>query len=390
MPEMAGSINKIKMEDFFVLTGRFMDHAAVIVPDLFISISDVDSLDGDDLLGLGTTDEKGSFSIQFLGSEFRQDMFEYEETPDIRIVASAMFGEERKAIFEREFEGLEWKEGRADLGDIVLESVDLKNPVALEGVEAIPGIGKRASRLSIDDEMVKHCVAEVAPIVEQLTGWKGLLDDLKIVSADSLAPYMLRESFLAEGTDPDSWSAKFTAFFADFIQGPGAGCGLYDPHIHTLIINRSIMKQVGIEGLKIICGHELVHVGQYKYTPGLKEYNLAHLRSMKTNPESFDPVEAAARAAYMTELEGYAKYIESDFLHKKFYKMAIMNYHASTLEKITQAMVAMITGSNKASQEAKADQYTDGRERYRARQVGDAPARFVLDVTSLPGGEAFV
>ncbi|MCP4442934.1 MAG: hypothetical protein GY810_28850 [Aureispira sp.] len=380
------------MEDIFKLKGKLLDTKQNKLANYFVAIADDDWLDGDDLIGLGATDENGEFKVSFLGSEFRQDMFEDEAFPDVVIVVSAMFGKERKAIFTKTFADLKWEGKTAGLGDIILEGVDLENPKALDGVEAIPGGNKRGERLDIDDDMVRNCLVEVAPIVEHLTGWKGLLDDLKVEVADSLAPYMLRESLIADGIDPNSATAKFSAFFADFAQGPGAGCGLYDPHIHTLVINRKIMSQVGIEGLKIICGHELVHVGQYKYTPGLKAYNLNHLRSMSVNPESFDPEEAQAKAAYMIELEGYAKYIEEDFLHQKYYKLALLNYHASITEKIIQALVSMAMGSAKteASKKAKANQYTEGLERYRKRQVGDRPAAFELDVASLPGGEAFV
>jgi len=378
------------MDNILTLKGTFKNRSNQNIADLFVAVVDEDMLDDNDLIGLGTTDKNGQFSISFLPSEFQQDMFEDELVPNVQIVLSTMFGEERKAIFQQSFPNLTWTNGQADLGDILLQDVDMDNPTALEGVEAIPGVNKRAERLDIDDDMVRHCLAEVAPIVEYLTGWTGLMDGLKVEVADSLTPYMLRETFAAEGTDPDSWGAKFSTFFADLIQGPGAGCGLYDPHIHTIIINRSIMSQVGIEGLKIICGHELVHVGQYKYTPGLKEYNLNHLRSMTVNPESFDPEEAAAKAAYMTELEGYAKYIEEDFLHKKYYKLALMIYHASITEKIILALMSMAVENTEENIKAKSAQYTDGLARYRARQVGDTPARFQLDVASLPDGEACV
>lgn len=378
------------MEKLFKLKGTFLDKSGNPAPEVFIAIADEDSLDEADLIGIGNTDSNGSFSISFLGSEFRQDFMELEETPDIFIVASAMFGEERKAIFKKEFPNLDWSSGEVDLGNIQMENVDVEYPEALEGVDPLPGHSKRAKRIDIDNDLVKSCLLEVAPIIEKLTGWKNLLDDVKVEVADSLTPYMLRETLLAEGKDPDSFESKFSAFMADFMQGPGAGCALYDPHIHTIVINRSIMEQVGIEGLKVICGHELVHLGQYKYTPGLKEYNLNHLRTMNVNPENQNQEELLARSEYMNELESYAKYIEEDFLKKNYYRTALMTYHASIIEKIMQALMAMAVEGTQESRDAKASQYTSGLDKFRDMQKGDKPAKFELDVSTLPGGEEFV
>lgn len=379
------------MENAFTLKGIIKDASSNKLPkDLFVAILDEDLLDDNDLIGVGPLNEQGAFSLSFVASEFRQHLFEDEATPNLQIVVSIMFGEERKAIFQQSFPNVVWNQGAADLGEVVMTNVNINKAVALENVEAIPGIDRRAERLYIDNKMVRDCLAEVAPIVEYLTGWSNLLDGVKVEVADSLAPYMLRESLKADGIEPDSWEAKFASFFANFASGPGAGCGLYDPHINTIIINQKIMSQVGIEGLKVICGHELVHVGQYKNTPGLKEYNLAHLRSMGLNPKDINPEEAKAKAAYMTELEGYAKYIESDFLHSQYYPMALMIYHASTFEKIFQALVAMaLTGTDEA-RENKSNQYTDGREKYRAAQIDKQPARFHMNVADLPGGQAIL
>jgi len=377
------------MSDTFWLQGRLCDAQGSAAPGLFLAIVDQDMLDEDDLIGLGKTRDDGSFELSFRGSEFRQDFLESEATPDLYVVASIMIDGALKAIFQRSFPAIRWSSGRADLGDITMEGVDLAQPTPLPGVDATPGYKKRAARLDIDNALVAHCTAEVAPIVEQLTGWRGLLDGLKFEVADSLAPYMLREAMAAEGVAAGSMEAKFASFFMDLAAGPGAGCAMYDPHIHTIIINETIMGQVGIEALKIICGHELVHVGQFKHTPGLKAYNLAHLRSMSLDPAKVDHEELAKRAAYMLELEGYAKYIEADFLQKQYYPLGLMSYHASTWEQILRALMAMTVDGTEEGREVKASQYTDGLARYRSRQIGDQPARFQLDIRSLYRGEEF-
>ncbi|MCO4763310.1 MAG: hypothetical protein KC502_17470 [Myxococcales bacterium] len=378
------------MSDTFRLQGRLCDTFGNPASEFFLAIVDQDMLDEDDLLGLGMTREDGSFDFSFQGSEFRQDFFETESTPDLHLVVSVRSDGALKAIFERSFPSVAWDNGRANLGDIVLDGVDLDSPTHLDGVDATPGYSKRAQRLDIDNDLVSHCMAEVAPIVEQLTGWTGLLDDLKFEVADSLAPYMLREAMTADGVEPGSLEAKFAGFFMELAGGAGAGCAMYDPHIHTVIINEPIMEQVGIEALKIICGHELVHVGQYKYTPGLKAYNLSHMRGMSLDPSKVDQADLQKRAAYMLELEGYAKYIEADFLHKRYYPLGLMSYHASAWEQLLRALMAMLVDGTEEGREAKASQYSDGLEQYRSKQIGDDPVPFELDVGTLYGGEAFV
>jgi hypothetical protein len=91
----------------------------------------------------------------------------------------------------------------------------------------------------------------------------------------------------------------------------------------------------------------------------------------------------------MAELESYAKYIEADFLQGQYYRLGLLVYHASTWEQVLRALVAMVVSNAAEAQEVKADQYTSLLDTYRARQVGGVPARFALDVASLPGGAPF-
>ena len=85
-------------------------------------------MDGHDLIGLGPCDKDGSFNVSFVGSELRQDMFEYEETPNLQLVVSIMFDKERRAIYQQSFPNVDWTSGAVDLGDIYLNNVCLRNP----------------------------------------------------------------------------------------------------------------------------------------------------------------------------------------------------------------------------------------------------------------------
>ena len=376
------------MDDIFTLRGRLTTDGEG-ADGLFLIIVDEDDLDEDDLIALGTTDEDGGFKVSFLGSEFRQDTLELELTPDIKLIAAAKFDGVHKAIFERRFPDLDWDwtgGGDVDLGDIELEGVDLDDPTPLDGTELMPGYERRAIRLEIDDELVRACLAEVAPIVEHLTGWSDLLDDLNIEIADSLAPWILREQLRHDGTDPESLEADIMAFVTDYSMKAGAGTAMYDPGTHTMVVLKGVAEQSSLEGFKLVCGHELVHVGQHRFTPGLTAYNQMHQEWVAANRDQLFSEEGLARQAYMTQIEGYASYIEHDFLNKRFYRMALLSYHDTFCQKIVRGLFSLASGDVEKAREGKHNQYIHGIEHYRERQRGDVPARFDLDVAALPGG----
>lgn len=381
------------MDDIFTLKGRLLDAHGHKAPNVFLAIIDEDDLDDDDLIAIGATDDEGRFEVSFLTSEFRQDTLEFEDTPDIKIVVSAMIGDTRKAVFARSFPDLDWNwsgGGEVDLGDITLTGVDLKAPTALEGVEAIPGFDRRAVRLEIDDELVSACLAEVAPIVEKLTGWPNLLDDLKIEVVDSLAPFMIKDHLAHEGIDPESLEADILEFVTEYSMQAGAGTAMYDAHTHTMLVQRQVAEQSSLEGFKLVCGHELVHVGQHKYTPGLKAYGRAQQLWSTANPDKVHTEEGRKRMAYMTQIEGYASYIELEFLNKQYYRMALLSYKDTFCQRMLRALFSASSGEVDQNREAKASQYVNGLDYYIKRQNGSLPARFDLDVASLFGGAEFV
>jgi hypothetical protein len=370
----------------FRLEGRLVDDAGRGLPDLFLAFVDVDLLDADDLIGMGVTDPQGGFRLTFLATEFQQDYFESEATPDLKLIVSAKVGEALVPVFVRDYSDLAWPaDGRVDLRSVTVKGFNPAAPVALEDEEPMPGYDKSVVRLELDDDLVRHCLAEVAPIVEKLTGWSNLLEGVNVAVADGLATFSLQQSFAKQGIDPDSFEAKLSTFIAEFGQASGAGCALYDPHTHTIAINKKVMEQVGLDGLKVMCGHELVHLGQYKYTPGLKAHNKAMLNGMEMDPEKVDLDAVRASFGYMHQLESYAYYIQTDFLQARFYNLATYPYHQSYLDRLLRGMVALITPNAKETQDLKASQYTSGLEGYRTAQVGDIPTRFSMDVTTLYG-----
>lgn len=383
------------MDAIFKLSGALVDEDGEGIKGLLLAVVDEDDFDEDDLIGVGMTQDGGRFTVTFLTSEFQQDTLEMETTPDIKLVASAKIGDTYKAIWHTSFPDLDWSwdGGEVDLGKINVTGYDPDDPTPLEGVEALPGSDRRVERLDITDEMVRHCIAEVAPIVERLTGWPDLTEGLNVDVTDGTSAYVLRDKLKASGVDPDSFTASVYAYIADNTFAPGMGVALYDPGTHTIVINADVMNHTGFDTLKAIVGHELVHVGQYKYTPGLKAYQ-DHLNAQVPDIDAeVDLDEELAKFAFFTEIEGYASYIEHDFLRAQYYPLGGHGYHASFAESVIHKLVSSLTApgdDNAKANEAKANQYTEGLERYRARQLGDHPARFDLDVAALPGGAQFV
>ncbi len=402
------------MKDMFKIKGRLCDASGVAAEGLFVALVDEDLLTRDDLIAVGKAGVDGGFQVAFMGSEIRQDAFEVERTPDLRIVASAVFDGALEVVFTKAYGDLDWSAGAVDLGVVTMEGVELSRLVPLDGFKPLPGYNRGTARLEIDEAMVRWCLAEVAPIVEHLTGWGELLEGLKVEVVESLAPIILREAFLQEGMDPKSFEARLAGFLLDYAQGAGAACAIYDPHGHAVVIQKGIMKQTSLEGLKVVCGHELVHVGQYKYTPGLKAYTLHRMRRLFASASEGGAGEGLDETSdsFMVEVEGYARYIETDFLIKNYYPMAVMTYHASFFERVMRALMAAAFSEVGEARALKQSQYVDGREVYRGRAGGsdpqaggssqeagvsgqqaggsDQPARFTLDVSSLPGGAAFV
>ncbi len=391
------------MEPVFKLSGRLVDGLGNGIEGILLAIADEDTLSADDLLGLGKTLADGYFHVSFLASEFQQDFLEIETTPDIILVASELFGQERKAIFQKRYEDLQWNPqggGHVDLGDVVFADYNPDAQTPLEGVEPMPGYIKTAQRLDIDNDTVAHCLAEVAPIVEKLTGWSGLLQDLRIDIVDDTTGYMLREQFDVQGIDPTSFQAKAQRWMTRHAMAPGMFCALYDPGLHMIIINRQIMGKVGLDALKIMMGHELVHVGQFKYTPGLKDFVRHNVRLTAEEGQDIDPQVLQERMAYNTELEGYAQYIETDYLKARYYPMATLFYHGSFTEHFLHSFVSSMLQAEQEElgedqqidiADLKAKQYSEGLERWRQRETTDGiPARFTLDLQAYPNGDQFV
>lgn len=360
------------MEDIFYLQGEVVTARGNAIRNLRVAVVDKD-LAFDDLLGVGITDERGAFRISFTSSEFRQQPFEREQTPDIYLVFSAYDDGVYKSVARKNFYQLTFPGGVEDLGEIRLEEWG-DGPPELPEQNPTPGY-RVVNRLNLSDELVAHCLEEVTPLVEHLTGWTGLLDDVEVRIATDVGEIMaevMARAGMSEPTflDRAFWRNISLAFAA-----------LYEPISKTVLVNSSAARKQNLDSLKVILGHELVHVGQFKYSPGLEDEYISHLRTIKEIvsrtdlSEMMELVRDPKVQLHMYRIEGYAAYIQEDFL-ENYYNCATHFYSESYLSSLFTRVVMKYFPEIREMVEKKLNQYSEGKEIYVARADGGRPARF--------------
>ena len=373
------------MAEVFHIIGQVINKQGFALQNLKLAVVDSDRL-FDDLLGVGFTDGNGEFQLSFTREEFNQDLFENDSVPSLRLIFSIVHEGEFKVVHQATFPGLGFETLSEDLGAICIETWD-KVPTFFEGVDPTPGLDKRVERLNITDELIEHCLDEVAPMVESLTGWESLLDDVTVVITDDLSPYLQSFSGLFEGK-PSWLFRKLSRMLERLSTWSSQIVAFYEPNVKSIVIHRSRASNcVNLDGLKVILGHELVHVGQFKHCPEMiAQYNsqlnwLTHfLDELGAQGEiNFEEIRAAieksALQEYMSELEGYAAYIQHEFL-EKHYNMATFFTHASMFDGILRGIMSNALPELTESQNLKHRQYLEGHNAYKALEVGNRPVKF--------------
>lgn len=342
--------------EVFRLQGRAVTGDGKPVAGVGIAVVDQDAL-RDDLLGVGRTAVDGSFRISFCRSEFNQDIGEREALPDIQIILSARIEGAERAFFRRSFPGLSFPYGMEDLGPVVVDTWR-KRLDPLPGVEARPGHGKDVRRLRLDDELVRHCLEEVAPLVESITGWPHLLSGVRF-RISSLAG-------LAEDATLEDAGLRWLRQRA---------CGYiaaYNPLEHVIYIDRARTERLNLDGMKVVMGHELVHVGQCRLHP-----EVAARRAAKPRAEA-DVADQLVQWED-TWVEGYAYYLERDFI-QAHYNLATFFQHAPLLDAAVLETAGAWLPPDSGGEELSSmfRRYRRAITHYRARQSGSSAAPFVL------------
>lgn len=388
-------------EGVFKVRGKVVRANGAPFSEVVLAIVDEDLLN-DDLIGIGVTDANGEFRLSFTTEAFNQDALECESTPDLYIVASLRFPGELVPIHKQEFSNLTFKDGVEDLGEIKIDSIE-----PLAGQVAIPGYKKIAKRLELDDETLSDAASEMSALVESLTGWKNLLDGVKVKVTDSIGKTFVGVLEGADGSeihDRDHAARMLNVSFA--VAGVVA---LYDPFARVIHVDQRSMERQNLDGLRIFLGHELVHVGQFREHPELLEEQkpilknaVAKLRGESPTSDGSSQEEIEKRTfGLMANIEGYASHIEHDFL-RKLYNCAEPLQHTSVIELITTLALGVYgsirgdfsrpststappVGSGSTSSDeseggdsvsSKLNQYGAGLRAYRARAEGNKPAKF--------------
>ncbi len=183
----------------FRLRGRVAWADGSPAEGVFTAIVDADP-DFDDGIAIGRTNEEGAFAVSFLEEAFRQEPREAEHVPDIYIVVSLPHPTGAQPVLREHFVAL-FFDGEEDVGTLTLPLRKGESPPRNPGWRAFPGESKRARRVHLDDELVMLVAEDIAPQVERLTGWPGLLDGVRFEVLETLAGLERKQMARSLGRD---------------------------------------------------------------------------------------------------------------------------------------------------------------------------------------------
>ncbi len=169
------------MENIVKIKGRVLDsnENPVENKNIRMAIIDKDSI-YDDFIAYGFLRKDGMFDVDVYHSEFNQEPFEHEKYPQIYLLFYLIDAETNSLVpFEKiDKTDVPFVNNVLDLGDIKLNNLT-NNRVSKVLTEKFPfsrSLHKNIY-LKINDDLVKYCVSDVLPYVEQYTGWNNILDD---------------------------------------------------------------------------------------------------------------------------------------------------------------------------------------------------------------------
>lgn len=342
----------------------------------FVAIVDADP-DLDDLIAVGVTTEDGSFRASFTTEAFNQEPGEKEAWPDLYVVVSVVRDGALTPIVRKDF-GKLVLDHDVDIGTIVVP--ELPTP----GLRGMPGRGKLVKRLRLDEELVDMTAREVAAVVEKLTGWSELRSGVRFAIVDDFLD-MQREKCARMLGRSDFTSAELAEITAAAGECDSSAFALWSPASSTVFLNRPLIEAQSLDFLSATLGHELVHVGQSRAHPQLDVEVTSFQREVWTNA----PVDVDVRTSriqLMTNIEGYAHYIETRYLRRIYTHAEHLGHAARAVDaRLRRARAPQTKAFDLAAspeellllaRSTKDLQYQAGDEAYAARSTGETPARF--------------
>ena len=358
---------------------------------VWIAIVDADP-EYDDLLGVGVANAEGEFRLTFTTEAFNQEAGEEEERPDLFLVASLprSLGV-HTPVLRRDFPGLRF-DTKEDLGLITLPVAKGAEPSWAKGLRPSPGATKLVRRIHLDDELVEHAAREVVSLVEELTGWSNLLDGVKLAIVDDF--HELQERAFIAHLGRTRLSEAERAFAAERAEGCDVRVmALWDNRERTIFLNRPVMEAQNYDALKVVLGHEIVHVGQSLRHPEIDAAIVAHQRDALDRAFSgrgYSREELNEFTRFMANIEGYAAHVEEAllevFTHGAVILSAKIDARVRSMERrnaadLTAADLKELSERSwreilEASASRKSSQYDAGRNAYRTRAPGRSVAPF--------------
>ena len=305
---------------FFEVAGKLVDPSGEPMKGVLLSVLDSDKY-SDDLIGVGTPREDGTFCVSFTREAFNQDWFENEDVPDLYLVVSKREdGEDPKAYFQKSFPGLTFEGGKEDLGTV--EVTDDSAPTTVKG-SLIYDFSK-VRRVDVDEEVIDHVMKAVTERVQTVTGWEDVAAGVPVHQTVQLLKVTMEITRGAIGADHDlPWWAEIQQRIQKSVLG--GMTAVYDPFKREIWLDRNMLGQAGLDIMKASIAHELVHAGQFNRYPELIDtyrrsihaHDLRGRYCLREDPKEVLPAELIKELlpafAFMCNLEGYARYIEARF-----------------------------------------------------------------------------
>lgn len=212
------------------------------------------------------------------------------------------------------------------------------------------------ARLDVTDELIRELVEQVAPLVEDLTGWSLEIDSMfsRVVPKNQGFEQLLLARLEGAGVCVGSMKKRgWLERFAEYVI-EGNLLGAYDSKRSELLIVRENVDDSNLDGLKLIVGHELVHRGQHvQYGELFDQLDVAIRECFAAIDEddiSFGNALASVDQVkpIMTLLESHANFIQA-ILERDHFPNARIESHFNIA-----TLLMRLLGRKKLSQ------YTDG------------------------------
>jgi hypothetical protein len=192
------------------------------------------------------------------------------------------------------------------------------------------------SKLVLDDEFITTLVVQVAPLVEQATGWDLDAGSLRcrVVPKDrgyeEILLGRLRElGFFVDEDAPRPLLDRLVEYLVE-----SSILAAYQPGAGELLVIRENVDDSNLDGLRVVLAHELVHRGQHRNHPEIFHQVEASWRRVAApnlvSPEQIDLgqlVQALNETRpLMTLLESHAAYIQQ-LIASRHYPQARIEAH---------------------------------------------------------------